>query len=170
MKRYTLVKKALALTMSCTMLFSLAGCSKSDKENKTSIKIHNENGEDLVVIALVDKINGSVVGDEMYGYINKDLQFNSATKDYKIDLNLDGNTNCDVYYIKYVDCMSDDDKEEINEVSSYDLNEFENRAYVLNRFGAIKLSDSTKEINMDKLDYRFFIDSSEKDKVMIKKD
>lgn len=168
MKKYTLVKKALAVTMSCALMFQLAGCSKNNNENKRSVKIQNENGEDLVVIALVD-VDGALIGNEMYGYIDKDFKFSSVTSDRTINLQVGGNTNCNVYYAKYMDCMPDDKKKDVNEVSLEELTAFENRAYVLNRTGAIKLLDDEREINMEKLNrYQYFKDDEEKAPVMTK--
>ncbi len=162
-----IVKNTIAITLACTMAVSLFSYIKNKKDNKM-IKLINENGEDLVVITLIDKASDYVIGNEMYGYIDEDFNFNSVTKDYSVNLNFEGNTNCDFYYTKYLNCLSEKEKKEATEIPFSDISEFEKKAYIIIPYGEPKLTDETKVINMDKLDYGYFKDSEEKEKVMVK--
>ena len=166
MKKYSLVKKSLAVTLSGILLFSLGSYFKKDAQSDSYVKVINENGEELVVLAFIDKISETTLGDEKLGYINEDLTFNSVTNNFKINLKTYGNTNCDIYYINYVDCLSEDEISSVkinNEILLDDLIEFENNSYVFNKFGTIKLSNDKKETNLKKLDQDTYFSDSDTD-------
>ena len=52
MKKYSLVKKSLAVTLSGILLFSLGSYFKKDAQSDSYVKVINENGEELVVLAM----------------------------------------------------------------------------------------------------------------------
>ena len=107
MKKYSLVKKSLAVTISGVLLISLINGLKIKDETKY-VKLINENGEELVVLAVVDKQNKAVIGNERLGYISDDYTFNSVTSDYELSLHPQGVANCEVYYLDYTDCVEKD--------------------------------------------------------------
>lgn len=162
MKKYSLVKKAIAFTVSGVLLVSISGCSNKNNKN---VRIINENGNQLVVLTLVDRISKTAVGKEEYGYIDSDLTFHSVIDNNTINLCSSGNSNCDVYYSDYVNCLSEDDHDKVissNEVLLDDIKSFEDSAYVLNVRDSIKISNGDKQIDMNKFDMRsYFKDADE---------
>lgn len=166
MKKYKLVKNALAFTMSLVLLTQVTGCgNKVRKDVNENVKLENENGEQLVVMTLIDKLSNNPMGKEKYGYIDSDLTFHSAISDYTLNLHTSGNTNCDVYYTNYVSCLSEEELDKIitnNEVLLNEIRNFESSYYVLSKMGAIKITDGDKEIRMDKFDAKsYFKDDDE---------
>ncbi len=173
MKKYKLVKSALALTMSLVLLTQAAGCNnKNKKDINSSVKLENENGEQLVVMTLIDKVSKTPMGNEKYGYIDSDLTFHSAISDYTINLCVNGNTNCDVYYTNYVNCLSEEDLDKIitdNEILLDEIKSFESSYYVLAKMGSIKITDGENEIKMDKFDATSYFKDADETTIVLSK-
>lgn len=162
MKKYSLVKKSLAVTISGVLLISLINGLKIKDETKY-VKLINENGEELVVLAVVDKQNKAVVGNERLGYISDDYTFNSVTSDYELSLHPQGVANCEVYYLDYTDCVEKDLLSNENSASLESLIEFEKESKVLSKRGIIKLVSNDKELDMKKFDNEYFYSDSDID-------
>lgn len=173
MKKYKLVKNALAFTMSLVLLTQVTGCAnKAKKDVNGNVKLENENGEQLVVMTLIDKVSKAPIGNEKYGYIDSDLTFHSAINDYTISLYTSGNTNCDVYYTNYVNCLSEEDLDKIitdNEILLDEIKAFESSYYVLAKMGSIKITDGENEIKMDKFDATSYFKDADETTIVLSK-
>ncbi len=73
-KSYKLVKGVITTALAGVMVASFSGCSVKNavsEEQSEPIKLYDENGNSLSVIAFVDENNNTYKTEESYGYIRK---------------------------------------------------------------------------------------------------
>lgn len=111
--KYKLTKqKVIALALTGTMIFSLAGCGSSNKKNiKTNdskiISSADENGNDLRIIILYDSLSDVAIISELYGYLNEEtLLFYDVINKKEYNFNDEEFKKFDIYYLTVGEFLS----------------------------------------------------------------
>lgn len=109
------LKRLGSLALAGTIVFSLAGCQDISPATTDSVELvdnYDENGNKLMVMALVSKAHNKVLREEFYGYFKTDsnhekLEFYDVLNDKLIDLKQEMLKNYDVYCVDITKCLYD---------------------------------------------------------------